>query len=166
MNRYEEIDESVVEVFLRVMEERFPKYQNYSFKLMYDTKRRLSKKKIVLASIEMASAKIRFFTADEVASDGYDYVMIIDKKAWELASDKDKTRLISHELNHVFVDEMGNPKLVGHDISDFYIEIKRNEDSPDWSRNLAIIVDAAYEQEKEEESKPDKGSPKGTLTGE
>lgn len=157
MNRYEEANENLVDVFLRVVENRFPKYQSYKFKLIFDLKKRISKKKIVLASIEMSSAKIRFFSADNIALDGYDYVITVDKKTWEIASDKDKERLISHEMSHVFPDEVGNPKLIGHDVSDFYLEIKRNEDDPEWNRNLAILVETIYEQEKDKES--------DTLTG-
>lgn len=151
MHRYEDVNDDVVEVFLRVMEERFPKYQSYKFKLIFDLKKRVSKKKMVLASIEMSSAKIRFFSVDNIATDGYDYVLIVDKNAWNVAQDKDKIRLISHELSHVFIDEGGNPKLIDHDISDFYLEMKRNEDDPEWCRNLAVIVEAMYDQEKDKE---------------
>jgi len=151
MNRYEDVNDDVVEVFLRVMEERFPKYQPYKFKLIFDLKKRVSKKKIVLASVEMSSAKIRFFSVDNIAIEGYDYVLTVDKNAWDVASDKDKVRLISHELSHVYIDETGKPKLIGHDISDFYLEMKHNEDDPEWSRNLAFIVEAMYDQEKDKE---------------
>lgn len=151
MNRYEDVTNEMVEVFLRVVEERFPKLQGYTFKLIFDLKKRVSKKKIVLASIEMSSAKIKFFSADNIATEGYDYVIIIDKKAWDVASDKDKVRLISHEMSHVFIDESGNPKLIDHDVSDFYLEMKRNEDDSKWNLNLATIVDAMYEQEKDKE---------------
>lgn len=149
MNRYEDADDSLVEVFLNVVEERFPRLINLKFKLIYDLKKRIKQGKIVLASIELASPKLKFFSRDDLASEGYDYVIIVDKKAWELSSDKDKFRIISHELNHVFIDEKENLKIIGHEISDFYIELKRNEDDPEWGRNLTALVNAVYEQEKE-----------------
>lgn len=149
MNRYIDCDESLVEVFLDVLQERFPAYQNFSFKLVFDTKRRISAGKIVLANIETTSDKIKYFSRDNIAVNGYDYIVIVDKKAWELASLVDKKRIISHELRHVFIDEKGTPKIVGHEIEDFYAELKLNEDDPEWARKLSTIINDIYDQEKE-----------------
>jgi hypothetical protein len=150
MNRYKDCDEGLVEVFLNVLEERFPLYQNFKFKLIFDSKKRVSKGKLVLASLELANDKIKFFSRDDVALEGYDYVLIVNEKAWQLANDKDKVRLISHEMRHAHIDEKGDPKMVGHDIEDFYEEIKLNQDDPEWGRKLAILVKDVYEQEKED----------------
>lgn len=149
MNRFEECNENLVEVFLDVLEERFQRLSYLKFKLIFDTKKRVSKGNTVLAEIALTSDKIKFFTKDDVAVDGYDYVITVDKKAWELANDKDKRRIISHELRHAFVDEKGNCKLIGHEIEDFYEELKLNQDDPEWSRNLARLVRDVYDQEKE-----------------
>jgi hypothetical protein len=81
--------------------------------------------------------------------DGVDYVLIVDKKAWELANDKDKVRLISHELRHVFVDENDRRKLLPHDIEDFVTEVKLNADNPEWAFNLGALVADIYGQEKD-----------------
>lgn len=149
MIRYEDADENLVSVFLEVMEDRFPNLQQFNFKLVYDLKKRVKNGKTVLANIELASSKIKYFSQDKEVSEGYDYVIFIDQKAWSSASDKDKKRLISHELRHVFIDEKGNPKVVGHEIEDFYIEIKLNEDDPEWGVKLNRLVTDIYEQEKE-----------------
>ena len=150
MNRYEDCNESLVETFIQVMEERFPHLVNLNFKLVFDTKKRVKQGKICLASVELASPKIRYFSIDEKALEGYDYVMFVDAKAWELASDKDKKRLISHELRHVFIDEKGALKIIDHDINDFVAEVKLNEDDPEWGRNLAMLTEAVYSQEKDD----------------
>ena len=148
--RYEDANESLVEVYLKVAEERFPNTcANLNIKLMFDTKRRVSRGKLILASVEIASEKIKYFTKNEVELDGVDYILIVDKKAWELANEKDKDRLVSHELRHVFVDETGKRKLLPHDIEDFVAEVKLNVDDPDWGNNLATLVVDVYEQEKE-----------------
>jgi len=149
MMRYEDGDENLVQVFLEVMEDRFPQYQYLNFKLVYDLKKRIKSGKITLASIELASPKIKYFSQDEKAAEGYDYILFVDQKAWALANDADKKRLISHELRHVFVDEKDKPKLVGHEIEDFYQEIKLNEDDPEWGRKLVRLVTDVYDQEKE-----------------
>ena len=148
--RYEDADDSLVEVFLKVAEERFPNTcANLNIKLMFDTKKRVRNGKICLASVEIANDKIKYFTKHEVEVGGYDYIVIVDRKAWELANEKDKVRLISHELRHVFVDENDKRKLAPHDIEDFVIEVKLNEDDPDWGIKLSTLVTDVYEQEKE-----------------
>jgi len=159
MMRYEDADDNLVQVFLDVMEDRFPQYQYLNFKLVYDLKKRIKSGKVTLASIEMASPKIKYFSVDEKAAEGYDYVLFVDKKAWELSNENDKKRLISHELRHVFVDEKDKAKLVGHEIEDFYQEIKLNEDDPEWARKLVRLVTDVYDQEKEDAK--DKKSFKG-----
>ncbi len=148
--RYEDTNESLVELYLKLAEERFPNTcANLNIKLMFDTKRRVSRGKLILATIEIASEKIKYFTKNEIELDGVDYILIVDKKAWELASEKDRTRLVSHELRHVFVDETGKHKLLPHDIEDFVAEVKLNTDDPDWGGKLATLVVDVYEQEKE-----------------
>jgi len=150
MNRYEDCNENLVQVFLSIVEERFPSFQNLKFKLIFDTKRRIKGGKTTLASIEVASDKIKFFSKDKIALDGYDYVIIVDKKAWELASATDKKRIMSHEMRHVFVDEEKEAcKVIGHEIEDFYAEIKLNQDDPEWALKLVTLVSDVYEQEKE-----------------
>ena len=93
--------------------------------------------------------RLSFFSKDNVAVEGYDYILTVDKKAWELAAPADRERLIRHECRHVFIDEAGKLKLIGHDVEDFQAEIKLNADDPDWSFKLAILVNDVYEQEKE-----------------
>jgi hypothetical protein len=149
MLRYEDVGDDVLQVFFDVMEERFPQYQYLNFKLVYDLKKRVKGGKVTLASIELASAKIKYFSQDEKAAEGYDYVLFLDKKAWELSQPADKKRLISHELRHVLIDENGSPKIVGHEIEDFYEEIILNKDDPEWTRKLVRLVSDVYDQEKE-----------------
>ena len=148
IHRYEEADESLTKTFLDVVEERFASIQFLKCKLIFDTKKRIKQGKLLFASVELASPKLKFFSRDKIAVDGYDIIMIVDKKMWELANEVDRRRVISHELRHVFIDEKGDVKLVGHEIEDFYAELKLNEDDPEWKRKLAILVSDIYEQEK------------------
>lgn len=154
--RYIDCDDDLVQVFLDVIEERFPSFINLNIKLLYDTKRRISGGKIVMASICTTSAMAKFFSKDNTATEGYDFVLILDRKAWELSSPEDKKRIISHELRHVFIDEKGKAKLIGHEIEDFYAELELNQDDPEWRRNLAIQTMALYDQEKEMSKKKGK----------
>ena len=76
MHRYEDSDDELTEVFLNVMEEHFPQLQYLKFKLIYDLKQRVSKGRLVLASIETASPKIKYLSKDKIAIDGYDLLLI------------------------------------------------------------------------------------------
>lgn len=149
MSRFTDVDDSVVEVFLNTIEERFPGLIQLKMKLIFDTKRRVKQGEIVLASTELASEKIKFFSRDNMAVDGYDVVIVFDMKTWQLANNEDRKRVMSHELRHIFIDEHGKVKLTPHDVSDFRIEQKLNSDDPDWSFKLATLVNDVYEQEKE-----------------
>ena len=148
MHRYEDSDESLVETFLSVMEEHFPQLQFLKFKLIFDLKQRVSKGRLVLASIETAGPKIRYLSKDNIAVDGYDLLLIVDQKAWELATVEQRVKLIRHELRHVQIDEKGSVKIVGHDIEDFHIEVKLNQNDPEWRMKLATLTHDMYEQEK------------------
>jgi hypothetical protein len=162
--RFTDVDDGVVDVFLNVMEERFPSLIQLKIKLIFDLKRRVVKGEICLASTELANEKIKFFSKDQVAVEGYDVVIIIDKKAWEVSSPEDRKRVISHELRHIFINEEGKVKLIPHDISDFRIEQKLNQDDPDWKFKLATLVNDIYEQEREM-AKQSKQTKKGELNG-
>lgn len=148
MHRYEDSDERLVEVFLNVLEEHFPQLQYLKFKLIYDLKQRISKGRFVLASIETASPKIKYLSKDNIALDGYDLLLIVDQKAWEVANADQQVKLIRHEMRHIQIDDKGAVKIVGHEIEDFHIEVKLNSDNPEWRMQLATLTRDMYEQEK------------------
>jgi len=160
INRFTDIDDGVVEVFLAVLEERFPSLAQLKIKLVFDTKKRVKQGEICLASTELANEKIKFFSKDDVAIDGYDVVIVLDMKAWGVASVEDRKRIMSHELRHILITEEGKVKILPHDVSDFRIEQKLNKENPDWSLKLAVLVNDIYEQEKEM-AKQDKQIKKG-----
>lgn len=147
--RYEDVTEDVIGVFTEVLSTRFAALSPYTGKLVFDTKKRTKGNSTVLASVELCSPKLKFFTATNVLEEGYDYVIYLDKTAWTLASDLDKIRIISHELRHVFIDEKGNLKLIDHDITDFVAEVALNTDDPNWGNRLATLTEDAYQQAKE-----------------
>jgi len=149
MLRYEDADKDLLNTFRSVLEERFPVYATLNFKLVYDTKPRIKDGKMVFASIELPSAKLKYFSTDSSVEEGYDYIMFVFLRAWQLASIEDKRRMISHELRHVFIDGNGGLKLIGHDVADFYAEIELNKDDPEWLRNLTDKTQDVIDQEKE-----------------
>ena len=147
MSRYLECDEGLVQVFLDTIESDYPGLAFLNFKLVYDTKKRIKKGKIVLADIELASAKLKFFSVDDQAVEGYDYVVFVDRLCWEYANEVQRKRLISRQLANVFVDDKGKPKLVNFDIEDFYTEIQKNTEDPEWFLDLSQLTGDLYEQQ-------------------
>jgi hypothetical protein len=149
MTRFRDVDDSVIEVFLELAEERFNYTSQLKIKFVFDTKKRIKNGKICLGRCELANDKIKYFSKDNIAVEGYDFVVFIDEKAWFL-SDKDlRRRLLSHELRHIFIDEKGNYKIRPHDIEDFREEQILNKDDPDWAHKMGVIAESAYDQEKE-----------------
>ncbi|MCK4454468.1 hypothetical protein KAW18_00130 [candidate division WOR-3 bacterium] len=149
MSRFIDVDDTVVEVFLDTLEERFPSLIQLKIKLIFDTKKRVAKGKICLAMVELANDKIKYFSKDKIATEGYDVVIVFDRKAWELADKTDRKRIMSHELRHVLINEKEEVKIIPHDLSDFVIEQKLNKDDSDWNIKLTTLVNDLYEQEKE-----------------
>jgi hypothetical protein len=149
MTRFIDVDDTVIEMFLELAEERFPMIGQLKIKFVFDTKKRVKGGKICLGSCELANDKIRYLSKDAVATEGYDYVVFLDAKAWQHGDKDMRKRLLSHELRHIFINEKGDYKILPHDIEDFRAEQLLNQDDPDWAHKLATIVEAAYDQEKE-----------------
>lgn len=149
--RYEDTNPDVEKLLKEVINEWFPELRAARIKTLFDLKKRKSKGKLVLARIQKPNDIVKFFTIDESgAEEGYDYIMFIDKKCWNISDEDDRTRLLRHEMCHCLVDEesVSNPyKLQDHDFSDFVIEVERNKDVPNWCNILAERVDSAYEED-------------------
>ena len=151
MTRYEDVAQDVKDLFYKLVEDRFPVHNGTRFMLVFDTKKRMRQGKLILASIETTNDKTRFLTSSNDNPDGFDYLVVIDKLAWETASVEDRARILSHELCHAYIDEKGKYKIIDHDIQDFLAEIKRNEATPDWGTKLTALVGAIYEQKSDQE---------------
>lgn len=107
-----------------------------------------------MSNIMKPNELLRHFTKTEASSeDGYDYIIIVDKKGWDVLSEEDRVRLLRHELRHTFydIDAEDNPyRLIDHSVSDFYEEIELNKEDPKWRQRVTTLIGDIYEQEKEE----------------
>ena len=152
MSRYLDCGKDVYKVLEKIQEKHFSDLRSAKIKCIFDTKKRKSGGKVVLASIRKASPLIKHFTADEAPEDGFDYILTIDEKVWKNTDEKDKERLLFHELCHTAVDEESTKdpyKIVDHDIQDFVEAIKMNADDPGWANRVASLISAIYDQEKD-----------------
>ncbi len=162
--RYEEATDEARKLLDKVIADHFGELRNARIAALFDTKKHVAGGQIMLSAIIKPNDLVRHFTrADASSEEGYDYVVIIDKKAWEAIGDADRTRMLRHELRHTFYDieAEDNPyKLIDHSVSDFYEEIELNRDDPKWRQRVCTLAADLYEQEKEE-SKEKRGKRKG-----
>ena len=162
--RYEEATDEVRGLLDKVIADHFGELRNAKIVALFDTKKHAAGGQVMLSNITKPNELLRHFTREDASSDdGYDYIVILDKKAWEAIGDGDKTRLLRHELRHTFYDieaEENPYKLIDHTVADFYEEIELNQDDPKWRQRLSTMVTDMYEQEKEE-AKEKKGKRKG-----
>jgi hypothetical protein len=151
MGRYYEADADTKNLFDKVREERFEGLAGAKIKLIIDLKPKIDKLRgaMIFAYIKTTNEIEKYLTEQE--NDFYDYFLFIDSVVWDLAGEKDRKRILSHELRHCFIDDKGNYKIIKHDIEDFFVEVKLNEDDPMWGQALSTIAMAKFDQMKEEE---------------
>ena len=150
MSRYYEADVVTKTLFTQVREERFEGLGEAKIKLIMNLKPKIDKPRgaMVFASIKPTNEVEKYLTEQE---SGYDYFVFINGLVWDLADEKNRKRILSHELRHCFIDDKGNYKTIKHDIEDFFAEVRLNEDDPMWGQALSTIAMAKYEQMREEE---------------
>ena len=153
MARYYEAGASVYTLVDELIDDRFGGTLGAaSVKILMDSKPKIEKltNRITFASIKCTNDVEKFLSADGHNLAGTNYLIFISELVWELASDKDKRRIMSHELRHAFLDEKGNYKTIRHDIEDFYSEVQLNEDDPMWGQALSAVAVAKVDQLKAE----------------
>jgi len=149
VSRFEDVTQDVKDMIRAVRAEHFPELRNAEILVLFDKKKRMSGGALVLGRIQKSNDLIKKLT-DEVVDEGYDYIMYLDKKMWEVSAEMDRERVIRHEFRHCFVDldARGTPyKLLGHTIEDFYEEVELNSDDQRWRMRLGEITYAAYDME-------------------
>ena len=150
-NRFEDVPDSVLNLVDRVQEQWFPELARARIKVLFDTKKRMSRGLWVLARIQRTNQAVRHLTREEAHSEeGFDYIIYIDKAVWEAIEEPDRIRIVRHELRHTFYDieAKGTPyKLVGHDMEDFLMEIELNKDDPRWKERCVTIASSIYDSD-------------------
>lgn len=148
--RFIDAGEEAYEIMREIRGNHFPELAGCNIKIVFDSKKRMTGGKIIMGAIQKPNELTRFFMIDEAGSDeGFDYVIRLDKKCWDLIERIDRVRLIRHELKHTDVDfDATTPyKIRGHTIEDFHSEITLNVDDPRWSERVAQSTLAAYDQD-------------------
>lgn len=148
--RYEDVPENVFTMLRELIGEYFSDLAGAKIHIVFDTKKKMTGGKLVLGKIKKANELEKFFTS-ELTTDGggFDYVIFLDKKAWNIANEDDRYRLLRHELRHtdVNIDSKNPYQIRKHTLEDFYSEVRLNQENPRWSEDLAIRTKIAYENE-------------------
>lgn len=146
--RFEAVPQSVTEQVQKVREGYFNFPYEMTVMVLFDTKMRKSSGRLVLGRMQKCNDLLRKLT-DNLAETGCDYIMFLDKVAFESMEDADRVRLIRHEFRHckiVYGDAEIKYDLYPHDLEDFVAEVKLNEDDPGWATRVSEITRLIYAQ--------------------
>ena len=152
MSRYEDVTEDVKTVVARVIDTHFTDLANVKVKFLFDTKKATRNGRIALGKCQKPNELTKHFTIPEAKNDeGYQYVITLDKLAYNNMPDVDRIRLIRHELRHILAvrnDETGDVKckIMPHNIDDFVEEVMLNDDDPEWAKRIGKMVGLLYKQ--------------------
>ena len=152
MSRYENATEDVIKLASRTIDLHFSDLSNVKIKYLFDTKKSTRNGKIVLGRCQKPNDLTKHFTLSETGDDeGYQYVIVLDKLAYDNMDPVDRERLIRHELRHVLVvhdDQAGTTKykLMPHNIDDFVEEVELNADDPTWAKRIGKMVGLLYKK--------------------
>jgi len=157
MSRFEDAPMQTSAFVENVVANNFPELQGALIKVMYDNKKRKAGGRFVFARIKKTNDELKAFAVDE-AGTPYDYVMFLDHLLWDAISDKDKEKLVFHELCHCLVDldsATDQFKIQDHEIQTFYAEIEFVRDDPRWVERLSAICASVYDPDAEVPGTPD-----------
>ena len=160
---YEEVPSQTENLVAQVREQYFPELRGVNMKVLFNTKKKNSRGRMVLGQMLKPNNLIKFFTESKLHPEGFDYVMFLDKLTYEAIDEEDRIRIIRHELRHCFVDperEEDPYLLIDHDITDFYAEVEINKEDPRWLERVSIIAVSEHEREADAEKEARKTAKK------
>jgi len=153
MSQFRKADSTVYSVFLDMIEKTFPELTGYSFGLLYREKIKKSKGGVILAEVCRPGKLLSYFAKND-AGKPFDFLIVVDEMAWVCAREKDRIRIMRHELRHIHISDKGAIMLRGHDFQDFYVEVDLNADDPSWCQKLVEVTLAGYDQVKDGQKDP------------
>lgn len=147
MSRFEDAPQQVIDFVGKVREVNFPELDGALIKVMFDGKKRKAGGRLVLGRIKSSNDELKSFAID-INGNPYDYILFLDRLVYDNISEKDRERLIFHELCHCKTDFESNTnqyKVCDHEINTFYAEIEANRDDPQWLERVSTIAASLYD---------------------
>ncbi len=148
MCRYEHVSAKELEMKEIITKQYFPELDGYRIMMIFDNKKKVSGGRVVVARIKKLNEEMQYFSMGDDGST-YDYAMFLDYNVWQTLDDRDKERIIFHELCHCDV-ESGKAGIKDHEIQGFYNEASFNSDDERWSERVSIIAESVYDKGDEE----------------
>lgn len=104
--RYVNSTPAITDQLEQMIQTKFPDLNSARIKILLDTKKKSSKKKLRLAEIKTTDELNRYFSmSKETGFEGYDFILIIDQLLALNAERKDLRRVRFHELYHAGFDD-------------------------------------------------------------
>ena len=150
MSRYLDAPETVIEMMNNIKKEHFPELANCKIKILMDSKKKMNKGNYVFGRIKSTNELEKYLTADNMNTDGNDFIMFLDSNLFDNITIADEEKIIRHELRHLTYDSNSNSnpyKLVGHDVEDFKAELELNKDDMDWKDRVSSIAESIYSKD-------------------
>lgn len=151
--RFEDGPKDIYDIINKLIDERFPELEASKFIVLFDNKKRKAGGRYVIGRIKKTNDELKVLSLDD---DGIapDYIMFIDKNVYEVLDDKDKERVIFHELCHTEVnfDSDNQYRIKDHEIQSFYAEIEFNSDDQRWAERVGTIAESVYDPENQDDT--------------
>lgn len=150
MSRYEPVPEQVTTMIDEVKDTKFMELAGSQIMTIFDTDKKMTGGRLVIARIKKMNDELKFFAMDDMGIT-YDYAIFIDKQVWDVLDDRDRERIIFHELCHCEVD-FGKKNPYGikdHEIQGFYAEAEYNADDERWSERVGLVAQSVHDPEAE-----------------
>ncbi len=150
--RFEDAPTDVYNILDKVIEENFGTLTAAKFIILFDTKKRKNGGRYVIGRIKKANDELKALAADDNGTPP-DYILFINKTVFDALDDRDKERIVFHELSHtdVYFDSENQYRIKDHEIQSFYSEIEYNSDDQRWSERVSTIAESVYDPENEGE---------------
>lgn len=169
--RYDAVPSQVVDFCEAIRLKNFLNLDGARIMYVFDNKKSVKAGRITIAKIKKTNDEMKFLSMEENGTT-YDYVLTIDRTIWDALEERDRQRVIFHELCHCEVDmEKANPYgIKDHEIQGFYDEVPYNADDERWNERIAVIADSVYDPENqappEETESQDEDNQGGAYIGE
>ena len=150
MSRYEPVPEQVNSLVEDVKSKEFPHLDGSMIMTIFDNKKKSVGGRIVIARIKKMNDELKFFAMNDMGLT-YDYAIFIDRMVWDALDERDKERIIFHELCHCDVDfdKSSVYNVRDHEIQGFYDEADYNADDARWSERISVVAQSVHDPEAE-----------------
>ena len=149
--RFEDVTSDIYQMVENIIKDEFPALDGAKFIILYDTKKRKTGGRYIIGRIKKANDELK---ALSMSDEGIppDYIMFLDKQIFNVLDDRDKERVVHHELCHCEVnfDSENQYRIKDHEIQSFYAEIDYNNDDHRWTERVSSIAESVYDPENEE----------------